>query len=71
MIKGMMLSIALTMVCSLWYHTADGQSKDPLLFPKEDFTVENKTVTTSLGEKQITYRVYRHIPYMANPVDKD
>lgn len=44
---------------------------DPLLFPKDNFTVETKTVKTSSGEKKVTYRSYMHIPYVANPVDKD
>ncbi len=26
---------------------------------------------TSAGEKKVTYRSYMHIPYVANPVDKD
>ena len=45
--------------------------KDPLLFPKDNFTVETKTVKTSAGEKKVTYRSYMHIPYVANPVDKN
>ncbi len=44
---------------------------DPLLFPKDSFTVETKTVKTSAGDKSVTYRSYKHIPYVANPVDKD
>jgi hypothetical protein len=47
------------------------QTNDPLLFPKDNFTVETKTVKTTLGEKKVTYRSYLHIPYVANPVDKD
>jgi hypothetical protein len=50
---------------------AAGTAKDPLLFPKDNFTVETKTVKTSGGEKKVTYRSYMHIPYVANPVDKD
>jgi len=50
---------------------ARGQSRDPLLFPKDGFTVETKTVRTSAGERKVTYRSYMHIPYVANPVDKD
>ena len=54
----------------------DGQKaaaavEDPLLFPKDNFTVETKTVKTSEGEKKVTYHSYMHIPYVANPVDKD
>ena len=46
-------------------------SSDPLLFPKDNFTVETMTVQTSDGEKNVTYRSYMHICYVANPVDKD
>jgi hypothetical protein len=52
----------------------DGQkvtAQDPLLFPRDNFTVETKTVKTSAGEKKVTYHAYMHIPYVANPVDKD
>jgi predicted peptidase len=45
--------------------------KDPLLFPKDDFTLETRTVKTSAGERKVTCRFYTHIPYVANPVDKD
>ena len=44
---------------------------DPLLFPKDNFTIETKIVKTSNGDKKVTYRSYMHIPYVANPVDKD
>ena len=33
------------------------------------FTVETQSVMTAQGEKQVTYRRYRHIPYVAKPVD--
>ena len=51
--------------------TASGQSMDPLIFPKDNFTVETKIVKTSSGEKKITYHSYLHILYVAKPVDKD
>ena len=66
-----MISLAITAVCSLTWLTSTGQTKDQLLFPKDNFTVETKTVKTSAGEKKVTYRSYVHIPYVANPVDKD
>ena len=44
---------------------------DPLLFPKGAFTVETKAVKTSRGERKVTYRSYKHVPYVAKPVDKD
>jgi len=71
MFKGITISFVLTVVCTLAMETASGQTKDPLLFPKDNFTVETKTVNTSAGEKKVTYRSYMHIPYVANPVDKD
>ena len=66
-----MISLALTAVCSFPWETAVGQNKDALLFPKDNFTVETKTVRTTEGEKKVTYRSYMHIPYVVNPVDKD
>ncbi len=56
---------------SLAWETAKGKTKDPLLFHGDNFTVETRTVKTSAGEKKVTCRAYRHIPYVANPVDKD
>jgi hypothetical protein len=64
-------SIALTIACSLLGEAVVGQTKDPLLFPQGNFITETKTVKTSSGEKRVTYRSYMHIPYVANPVDKD
>lgn len=47
--------------------TSRGTALDPLLFPKDDYTVETKTVKTSAGEKTVAYHSYMHIPYVANP----
>jgi len=69
--KKIIYPIALTLTLLLVSKTAEAQSKDPLLFPKDNFTVETKTVKTSSGEKKVTYRSYMHIQYVANPVDKD
>jgi len=44
---------------------------DPLLFPKDSYVEETRTVRTSSGEKQVTVHAYKHIPYVAKPVDKD
>ena len=70
-IKGVTISLALTIVCSLRCEIAGAQTKDPLLFPGNNFTLETKMVKTSSGEKKVTYRSYMHIPYVTNPVDKD
>ena len=56
---------------SFAWQTTSAQAKDALLFPKDNFTLETKIVYTSAGEKKVTYRSYLHIPYVANPVDKD
>jgi hypothetical protein len=71
MFKGMAISLMLTAVCATAWETSLGQAKDPLRFPKDSFTVETRTVKTSAGEKKVTFRSYTHIPYVANPVDKD
>ena len=44
---------------------------NPLLFPKDAFVEETKTVKTSSGDRTVTVHAYKHVPYVANPVDKD
>jgi acetyl esterase/lipase len=44
-------------------------SNDPLQFPVNNFTEATTTVTTSSGTKQVTYRLYQSITYVAKPVD--
>ena len=44
---------------------------DPLVFPKDKYVEETKVVRTSSGEKTVTVRSYKHIPYVAKPVDTD
>jgi len=44
---------------------------DSLVFPRDKYVEETRTVRTSSGERQVTLRAYRHIPYVANPVDTD
>ncbi|UCG88192.1 MAG: Tat pathway signal sequence domain protein [Gemmatimonadota bacterium] len=65
------ISLTLIAVCSLGWEAARGQVHGPLLFPKDDYTVETMRVRTSAGERDVTYHSYMHIPYVANPVDKD
>ncbi len=69
--KGIVIPLVFAVACSLAWAAAEGQSRDPLLFPKDSYAVETRMVRTSAGEKKVTYRAYRHIPYVANPVDKD
>jgi hypothetical protein len=47
------------------------RSSDPLLFPIDHHTVETMKVTTSAGEREVAYRSYVHLAYVANPVDKE
>ncbi len=63
--------LALTAVYFLAGSPAGSQTRDPLLFPIDNFTVETKAVKTSSGEKTVTYHSYLHIQYVAKPVDKD
>jgi len=70
-LKGITILLAFLALCFLAWAAYGGQSKDPLLFPKDTFTVETKTVKTSAGDKKVIYCSYMHIPYVANPVDKD
>ena len=62
---------ALWLVFAAAAHVVSGAAADPLLFPKDAFTVETKIVKTSKGDKTVAYRSYRHIPYVARPVHKD
>ena len=71
MLKRILISLALTSLFTTAWENADGQSKDPLLFPKDNFTVETRTIKTSTGETKVTYHSYMHILYVAKPVDKD
>ena len=71
MIKKTNIPVAIALAYCFSWISAEGQSKDPLIFPKDNFTVETRMVKTSSGEKKITYHSYRHILYVAKPVDKD
>jgi hypothetical protein len=44
---------------------------NPLLFPKDQFTLETASLKTPAGEKKIVYRSYQHILYLTKPVDKE
>ena len=48
---------------------AAGAASGSLVFPKDTFTEATKTVTTADGDKEIAYRLYKHLTYVANPVD--
>jgi hypothetical protein len=42
-----------------------------LAFDKSNFSEKTATIPTSAGEAEVTYRLYRKIPYVAKPVDAD
>ena len=44
-------------------------SMDILQFPVNNYTEQTLAVTTSVGQMNVTYHLYRHIAYVANPVD--
>ncbi len=71
MLKRTNIPVAIALIYCFSRVTAWGQSIDPLIFPKQNFTVETKIVKTSAGEKTITYHSYLHILYVAKPVDQD
>ncbi len=43
---------------------------DPLAFPAARFALETKTVKSGGVEHTVQYRVYKHLSYVAKPVDK-
>ncbi len=69
--KTLLIFAAISAILSLTVKSSAGQTSDPLRFPSSDFKLETKTVKTSAGEKQVTYRSYLHLTYVANPVDKE
>lgn len=42
---------------------------DPLLFPADSYSSETLVVGTRQGEKTVKYRVFRHLTYVAKPID--
>ena len=46
-------------------------ASNSLVFPKDAYGVETKTVETGAGKVEVTYRLYKHLQYVTMPVDKD
>lgn len=65
------IQLAIVAIALLFCNSTKAQTNYPLQFPKDKFTLETKKVKTTMGEVEITYRAYMHIPYVANPIDKD
>lgn len=66
---GLLLSTLAGVACASAVQAQSGASKDPLLFPKDQFKTETATIKTADGDKKVVYRSYEHIPYVAKPVD--
>ena len=65
------LAMALLMLGTLAIPIMPVSSEGILQFPVNDYTEQTLAVTTSAGQVNVTYRLYRHIAYVANPVDVD
>ena len=65
------LAMALLMLGTLAVPIMPVSSEEILQFPVNDYTEQTLAVTTSAGQRNVTYRLYRHIAYVANPVDVD
>ena len=61
------LAMALLMLGTLAFALMPVSSEETLEFPVNDYTEE----TLTSGSTNVTYRLYRHIAYVANPVDLD
>ncbi|MEU2032164.1 subtype B tannase [Nocardia amamiensis] len=70
MLKGCVAAAAAPIVGTACSRPADGNPVDALVFDPDGFTVETKTVATFERDKKVTYRFYRGIVYVAEPVDE-
>jgi acetyl esterase/lipase len=65
--NSMVFILLLLAVCFIVQSRFVAVGDDPLLFPVNDYTEE----TLTYGSTTVTYHLYRHIAYVANPVDLD
>jgi acetyl esterase/lipase len=63
------LAMALLILGTLAVAILPVSSDDILQFPVNDYTEQTLEVATSTGQINVTYHLYRHIAYVANPVD--
>jgi acetyl esterase/lipase len=63
------LAMALLMLGTLAIPIMPVSSEGILQFPVNDYTEQTLAATTSAGQVNVTYRLYRHIAYVVNPVD--
>ncbi|MGY1945732.1 subtype B tannase [Nocardia asiatica] len=67
MLKGCAAAVVVPMAAACG---ANGRAKAQLVFDPDAFTTEKKTVATFDRDKEVTYRRYAEIVYVARPVDK-
>jgi acetyl esterase/lipase len=65
----MILILSLLAVSFVTQSRFDASGEDTLEFPVNDYTEQTIAVTTSAGQVDVTYHLYRHIAYVTNPVD--
>ncbi|MGD9162699.1 MAG: hypothetical protein PVG39_30115 [Desulfobacteraceae bacterium] len=53
--KGMYILSVIVVINSFVWASLSAQNKDPLLFPRDAYSVETKTVKASDSEKKVTY----------------
>ncbi|WP_330232826.1 Tat pathway signal sequence domain protein [Nocardia sp. NBC_00508] len=70
MLKGCAAAVAVPIFGTACSRKAEGNPMDALVFDPDRFTVETKTVATVECDKKVTYRLYRGIVYVAEPVDE-
>ncbi|WP_312884628.1 subtype B tannase [Nocardia barduliensis] len=67
MLKGCAAAVAVPMFAACG---PNGSAKAELVFDPDAFTTEKKTVVTFDRDKEVTYRRYADVVYVARPVDK-
>lgn len=63
------LSCTLSLLLLSCNATKEVELEDALLFPVENYTTETLIVNTGQGEKTVMCKVFRHLPYVAKPID--
>ncbi|HEX5810644.1 MAG TPA: hypothetical protein VFY38_00945 [Pseudonocardia sp.] len=51
--------------------TTPSAAGEALVFDPSAFTEKTATISTAAGDKEVAYRLYSKIPYVARPVDAD
>ncbi|MFR9771705.1 subtype B tannase [Nocardia sp. SC052] len=70
MLEGCVAAVAAPMFAACGLLKSDAQPADELAFDPDEFTVRKKTVATFERDKNVTYRFYDSVVYVAKPVNK-